>query len=51
MTNGARRDVLVRRIILIEGTANLVVLLAKLAVGLSTGSLAVLGDAIHSLTA
>jgi cation diffusion facilitator family transporter len=44
------RDIGVRRIILIEGVANLVVLLAKLSVGLSTGSLAVLGDAIHSLT-
>ena len=44
------RDLGVRRIILIEGVANLVVLLAKLSVALSTGSLAVLGDAIHSLT-
>lgn len=43
-------DLRVRRIILIEGTANLFVLVAKLAVGLTTGSLAVLGDAIHSLT-
>jgi divalent metal cation (Fe/Co/Zn/Cd) transporter len=30
--------------------ANVVVLLAKVVVGLSTGSFAVLGDAIHSLT-
>lgn len=44
------RDRQVRRVILIEGTANLAVLLAKLWVGLTTGSLAVLGDAIHSLT-
>ena len=44
------RDKQVRLIILIEGLANLVVLGAKLIVGLSTGSLAVLGDAIHSLT-
>ncbi len=50
MTDNAQRDTLVRRVILLEGAANLVVLFAKLAVGLSTGSLAVLGDAIHSLT-
>jgi cation diffusion facilitator family transporter len=50
LTDDARRDVLVRRMLLVEGAANLLVLLAKLAVGLSTGSLAVLGDAIHSLT-
>jgi cation diffusion facilitator family transporter len=36
--------------ILLEGAANLAVLLVKVTVGLSTGSLAVLGDAIHSLT-
>ena len=40
----------VLRVILIEGSANLAVLVAKVIVGLSTGSLAVLGDAIHSLT-
>jgi len=34
----------------IEGTINFLVLLAKLVVGLSTGSLAIVGDAIHSLT-
>ena len=53
MTNrdqGVRRDRSIRRIIIIEGSANLAILLAKLAVGLSTGSLAVLGDAVHSLT-
>ena len=33
-----------------EGLANLTVLLAKLIVGLSTGSLAILADAAHSLT-
>ena len=36
--------------IIIEGLANLCVLLAKTAVGLSTGSLAILADAAHSLT-
>lgn len=40
----------VQRIILIEGLANLIVLSAKAVVGVSTGSLAILGDAIHSLT-
>lgn len=51
ITNSAyKRDIKVRRIILIEGTANFVVLLAKLWVGISSGSLAILGDAIHSLS-
>lgn len=40
----------VQRIILIEGAANLSVLIAKTIVGISTGSLAILGDALHSLT-
>lgn len=44
------RDRQVRRVILIEGAANVVVLTAKLFVGLSTGSLAILSDAVHSLT-
>lgn len=44
------RDRRVKRVILLEGAANLAVLLGKLAVGLTTGSLAVLGDAVHSLT-
>ncbi len=44
------RDKQVRKLILLEGSANLLVLVAKLVVGLSTGSLAILGDAVHSLT-
>ena len=44
------RDRKVQRLIIIEGCANLLMLLVKLFVGLSTGSLAVLADAIHSLT-
>lgn len=44
------RDRQVRRVILLEGAANLAVLIGKLVVGLATGSLAVLGDAVHSLT-
>ena len=46
----ALKDKKVRQIILIEGTANLIVLAIKIFVGLTTGSLAVLGDALHSLT-
>lgn len=50
MNNNPQRDKKVQRVILIEGSVNLVVLVAKLIVGLSTGSLAIVGDAIHSLT-
>ena len=46
----SQRDKKVKNIILIEGTANLVVLIIKLVVGITTGSLAVLSDAVHSLT-
>ena len=45
-----QRDQIVLRIILIEGLANFIVLAVKLVVGIGTGSLAVLGDAAHSLT-
>jgi len=44
-----QRDRRIRNVLLIEGFANLVVLLAKLAVGISTASIAILGDAVHSL--
>ncbi len=44
------RDRKIQRLIIIEGSANLIVLLAKLLVGMSTGSLAIIADAIHSLT-
>ena len=37
-------------VLLIEGAVNTLVLVMKLVAGLSTGSLAILGDAIHSLT-
>ena len=50
MKYSAQRDKQVRRVILIEGTANLLVLILKTIVGLSTGSMAILADAIHSLT-
>jgi len=45
-----QRDKDVRRVILIEGSVNLIVLFAKVTVGLTTGSLAIIGDAVHSLT-
>ena len=44
------RDRQVLRIILLEGTTNAAMLAAKLFVGLSTGSMAVIADAVHSLT-
>ena len=50
MSDFSQRDNQVRRIILIEGFANLLVLVGKIFVGLSTGSMAILADAIHSLT-
>jgi cation diffusion facilitator family transporter len=48
--NDVVRDKTIRRIILIEGLVNFLVLAIKVTVGLATGSLAILGDAIHSLT-
>jgi len=50
MSNSKQRDQQVRRIIFIEGSANLLVLMLKTIVGLSTGSMAILADAAHSLT-
>jgi cation diffusion facilitator family transporter len=47
--HGTKRDRDVRRVILIEGSANVAVLFLKLGVGLTTGSLAILGDALHSV--
>ncbi len=46
----SERDKKIQRLIIIEGSANLLVLLAKLVVGTTTGSLAIIADAIHSLT-
>lgn len=45
----AQRDRQVERVLFGEGIANLAVMSAKAAVGLQTGSIAILGDAIHSL--
>jgi len=47
--NPPQRDHRVQRVILIEGSANVLVLGLKLTVGLWTGSFAVIGDAVHSL--
>ena len=44
------RDRLVTRVIIIEGTANLLVVIVKAIVGFSTGSVAILADALHSVT-
>lgn len=46
----AAHDRAVLRIVVLEGVANLVVLLGKVGVGLATGSLTILGDALHSAT-
>ena len=48
MTGYSRRDKKVQFILVIEGMANLLVFFVKLVVGISTGSLAIVGDAIHS---
>lgn len=44
------RDRLIRRVLIIEAGANLAVLSAKVMVGVLSGSTAILGDAVHSLT-
>jgi cation diffusion facilitator family transporter len=44
----AHRDGQVRRVLFVEGFANLVVLGVKTVVGITTGSSAVLADAVHS---
>ena len=50
MISRSQRDKSVQRVILIEGSVNVIVLCAKVVVGFTTGSLAIIGDAIHSLT-
>jgi cation diffusion facilitator family transporter len=45
----ANRDRLVERVLVREALANLAVMFAKALVGFHTGSIAVLGDAVHSL--
>lgn len=48
-SEAANRDHRVERVLWVEGFVNLAMMLAKLTVGLGTGSIAVLSDAIHSL--
>lgn len=50
MSPDEQRNKLVLRVILIEGAANILVLGMKSVVGFTTGSMAVLADAVHSLT-
>jgi cation diffusion facilitator family transporter len=45
----AKRDQQVERVLVREALANLAVMLAKALVGFHTGSIAVIGDAVHSL--
>jgi cation diffusion facilitator family transporter len=47
---GGGRDHAILRVILVEGAANAAITLLKGGVGLATGSLAILSDAVHSLT-
>lgn len=44
------KDKKVQQIITIEGIYNFIVLILKTVVGFATGSLAILSDAVHSLT-
>ncbi len=46
----SERDRRIQHLLLLEGCVNLVVVVAKALVGFTTGSFAILGDAIHSLT-
>lgn len=50
MTTDAKKNAQVLRVIFFEGFANVVVLALKSVVGFSTGSMAILADAVHSLT-
>ncbi|VUD56713.1 Ferrous-iron efflux pump FieF [Thalassocella blandensis] len=50
ITTTSSHEKSVRRVLLVEGMANILVLAIKLIIGFSTGSLAILSDAIHSLT-
>ena len=50
LTSGSARDRRVQRVILIEGSANAAIAALKAAIGISTGSMAILSDAAHSLT-
>ena len=49
LASHAQRDRDVQRVIAVEGTANVLVAGVKAGVGFQTGSMALLGDALHSL--
>lgn len=48
--SAAARDRQVQGVIVVEGTVNALIMGLKAAVGVTTGSMAILGDAVHSLT-
>jgi cation diffusion facilitator family transporter len=48
--NEQTRQRRIRRVLLIEGLSDIFFLIVKLTVGLQTGSVAILSDAVHSLT-
>ena len=48
--SGPARDKKVQRVIVLEGLANLAILVIKLIVGITTGSLAIIADALHSFS-
>jgi len=50
MNKYAENDRKVRVVLILEGIANVIVLIAKTVVGIHTGSSAILSDALHSLT-
>jgi cation diffusion facilitator family transporter len=50
MSRSAEDDRKVHVVLILEGTANVIVLIAKTVVGIHTGSSAILSDALHSLT-
>ncbi len=50
MKDAASREDKILRVLILEGSANLFVLALKSLVGFSTGSMAVIADAVHSLT-
>ncbi len=50
MGRSEKRNKLVLRLLVLEGAANVAVLGLKAAVGFTTGSMAILADAVHSLT-
>ncbi len=50
MKDSKQRDAKILRLIILEGAANFFVLVLKSIVGITTGSMAVIADAVHSLT-